>query len=56
MGRLIGQESGIKMHVRSFGKYLARLGFTPQKPIKNAYEQRPEVVSQWLDGQYSHQP
>jgi hypothetical protein len=24
-------------------------GFTPQKPIKKAYEQRPEAVRQWLD-------
>ena len=31
------------------GKYLARWGFTPQKPIKKAYEQRPEAVKAWLD-------
>jgi hypothetical protein len=26
--------------------------FTPQKPIKKAYEQRPEAVQAWLDEQY----
>jgi hypothetical protein len=34
------------------GKYLARWGFTPQKPIRRAYEQRPEAVQTWLDTQY----
>lgn len=29
------------------GKYLGR-GFTPQKPLKRAYEQRPEAVQAWL--------
>jgi transposase len=52
VGQLIEQEYGIKLHVRSVGKYLARWGFTPQKPIKKGYEQRPEAVRQWLDEQY----
>ena len=26
--------------------------FTPQKPIKRAYEQRPEAVQQWLQQEY----
>jgi len=50
--QLIEQECGVKLHVRSVGKYLARWGFTPQKPIKKAYEQRPEAVQAWLDEQY----
>ena len=33
-------------------KYLARWGFTPQKPIKRAYEQNPEAVRSWLEGEY----
>ena len=49
---LIEQKYGIKLHVRSVGKYLARWGFTPQKTIKKAYEQRPEAVRQWLDEEY----
>lgn len=52
VGQLIEQEYGIKLHVRSIGKYLARWGFTPQKPIKRAYEQNPEAVQAWLEGEY----
>ena len=40
----IEQEYGLKLPVRTVGKYLKRWGFTPQKPIKKAYEQRPEAV------------
>ena len=40
------------MHLRSVGKYLQRWGFTPQKPIKRAYEQSPEAVRTWLDETY----
>ena len=52
VGQLIEQEYGIKLHVRSIGKYLKRWGFTPQKPIKRAYEQNPEAVQAWLAGEY----
>lgn len=50
--QLIEREYDIKLHVRSVGKYLARWGFTPQKPIRKAYEQRPEAVRAWLDQEY----
>jgi len=50
--QLIERQYGIKLHVRSVGKYLARWGFTPQKPIKKAYEQRPEAVQKWLNEEY----
>jgi transposase len=52
VGQLIEQEFGIRLHVRSVGKYLKRWGFTPQKPIKRAYEQNPEAVQAWLQGEY----
>jgi transposase len=50
--QLIERECAVKLHVRSVGKYLARWGFTPQKPIRRAYEQRPEAVQAWLNEQY----
>jgi transposase len=34
----IDQELGLKLSIRAVGNYLARWGFTPQKPIKKAYE------------------
>ncbi|WP_233420939.1 winged helix-turn-helix domain-containing protein [Xenorhabdus nematophila] len=27
--------------------YLKRWGFTPQKPLKRAYEQNPQAVEKW---------
>ena len=50
--QLIERECGLTLSVRGVGVYLKRWGFTPQKPIKRAYEQRPEAVKAWLDGQY----
>ena len=50
--QLIERELGITLSVRGVGNYLQRWGFTPQKPIKKAYEQRPEAVQTWLDEQY----
>jgi transposase len=50
--QLIERECGVKLSVRAVGNYLARWGFTPQKPIKRAYEQRPEAVQQWLHDTY----
>ncbi len=52
VGQLIEQEFGIKLQTRSVGKYLTRWGFTPQKPIKRAYEQSPAAVRAWLEGEY----
>ena len=49
---LIEQEYGVKLSIRAVGDYLKRWGFTPQKPIKRAYEQRPEAVKQWIDQEY----
>jgi transposase len=50
--QLIERECGIKLSIRGVGNYLKRWGFTPQKPIKRAYEQRPEAVRKWLDEEY----
>ena len=58
VGVLIERECGITLSVRAVGNYLKRWGFTPhlspfrEKPIKRAYEQRPEAVQAWLDEQY----
>ena len=52
VGQLIEQEFGMALQVRTIGKYLARWGFTPQKPIRRAYEQSPAAVQSWLDSEY----
>ena len=49
---VIEQFYGIRLSARTSGKYLARWGFTPQKPVRRAYEQSPVAVKKWLDEQY----
>lgn len=49
---LIRIRFGIQIPVRTIGHYLHRWGFTPQKPLKRAYEQRPEAVRSWLEEEY----
>lgn len=52
VGELIQQQFGVKLPVRTIGHYLERWGFTPQKPIRKAYEQRPAEVKRWLEEEY----
>jgi transposase len=52
VGQLIAREFQIVLSVRGVGKYLKRWGFTPQKPIRKAYEQSPEAVKRWMDEDY----
>ncbi|MCK5676502.1 MAG: IS630 family transposase [Verrucomicrobia bacterium] len=49
---LIQRELGLVLSIRAVGDYLGRWGFTPQKPIKRAYEQQPKAVRKWLDEEY----
>jgi len=44
VGRLIEQEYGIKLRIRSLGKYPSHRDFTPQKLIKHPYEQNPQAM------------
>jgi transposase len=50
--QLIKQLWGKDMPIRTVGDYLQRWGFTPQKPLKKAYEQDPKRVDAWLNEQY----
>lgn len=52
IAQLIQQRFGIALPVRTMGHYLRRWGFTAQKPIKPAYEQRPEAIAAWLKTEY----
>ena len=49
---LIEQRFGYSVSPRTAGRYLARWGFTPQKPVRRAYEQNTRVVQQWLKNEY----
>jgi len=52
VSELIADRFGIRIPVRTMGTYLKRWGFTPQKPIRRAYEQSPTAVKQWMDTTY----
>src|SRR6476659_2626028 len=49
---LIRRQYGVRLAVRTTGKYLARWGFTAQKPLRRAYEQNPAEVRHWLRHEY----
>lgn len=49
---LIQQQCGVKMPIRTVGEYLKRWGYTPQKPLKRAYEQDPNALEEWLEQTY----
>src|SRR5450755_3514761 len=52
VSELIAHRYGIRLQVRTVGKYLKRWGYTPQKPLKKAYEQSPAAVGKWLNEEY----
>ena len=52
VGELIEVRTGVRLQVRTVGKYLKRWGYTPQKPLKKAYEQSPVAVGKWLQETY----
>jgi transposase len=49
---LIRQKYGIHMPIRTVGEYLKRWGYTPQKPVRYAYERDEEKVRAWLERRY----
>lgn len=49
---LIKREFGIDIPLRTMGEYLKRWGFTVQRPAKQAMNQKPEQVGNWLSKQY----
>jgi transposase len=46
------QHYHIDLPLRTTSDYLKRWGFTPQKPVKRAYEQNPKKIEHWLETTY----
>jgi len=50
--QLIKKRFNIDVSVKTVGRYLAKWGFTSQKPYKKAYEQNFKLVEEWLLNKY----
>jgi len=50
--QLILEIFGIELSRWQVGRYLKSWGYTPQKPISKAFEQKPEKVKEWLEKEY----
>ena len=50
--QLISSKYGIELSRWQVGRYLKSWGYTPQKPIKKAFEQKPAQVQKWLKEEY----
>jgi transposase len=49
---LIDDRFGLSLALSTVGEYLRAWGFTPQKPVRRAFEQSPAAVQQWLTETY----
>ncbi len=50
--QLIQRKFRVGISVRTVRRYLARWGFTPQKPVRRAYERDDAAVRRWLEQEY----
>ena len=49
---LIAREFGVDVGEDTVARYLRAWGFSPQKPMRRAYEQSDEAVRRWLEVEY----
>lgn len=49
---LVREKTGNIIPIRTIGHYLARWGFTPQKPIRHAYARDEAKVKEWKETEY----
>jgi transposase len=52
VGELIERRYGVRLGLTALGNYLRRWGFSPQKPVRRAFEQDPEAVEAWTERIY----
>jgi hypothetical protein len=45
--RLIAEKFDVNLGITAIGKLLAKLGLTPQKSLKRAYERDPAAIEAW---------
>jgi transposase len=52
VGRLVEERFEVKLSVTSVGRLLWRMGISPQKPLRRAYERDPVAVEKWTREEY----
>lgn len=52
VGSLILKKFGIKLSKWTVGRYLAKWGFSSQKPSRRAIEQNPVAINKWFEIEY----
>jgi transposase len=52
VGQLMLNKYGIEISRWQVGRYLKAWGYTPQKPISKAFEQKPAKVKKWLEEEF----
>jgi len=50
--QLIRRRFGVEVSDRTVRRYLKQWGFTPQKPVRRAYERDEEAAQQWVEETY----
>ena len=49
---LIRDKFGVRLSVVTVGRLLRKIGFSPQKPLRRAYQQNEDFVKKWLTEDY----
>jgi transposase len=49
---VIRKQFGVRLSEVSVGRLLKKLGLSPQKPLRRAYQQDPEAVRRWVEEEY----
>lgn len=52
ISQLIREKYGIDIKLSTLGYYLARWGFTVQRPVKRAYKQDEKKIDAWLNSEF----
>lgn len=52
VGQLLEDKYGVAVSQTTVGRWLKRWGFTPQKPVRRAFERDPAAVRRWLKEEY----
>jgi len=52
VAELIERRYGVRLALTTTGNYLRRWGFTPQKPMRRAFEQDPVAVERWREVEF----